>query len=153
MDGEQVTSLEQLNTKDLTNVESQRPLLKEGLAEVTLKSLELKDQKSPKTGKNLIVVLVTNNEQDGREAGKKVAAGYKHTETVSLTATENYNPDERLAALQECFVGTKGRFNAGDMIGRTGTVRFKIESDKDYGDKNRVQSWLKKKVSATPTLA
>lgn len=149
-----ISSLDQLNEIDLTNVESSRPLLKEGLIKVKLHSMEIKDQKAPKTGKNLNIVLVTETSNPNREAGKpEVPSGYKHTETISLVTTDGYNPAERLAAVQECFLGVKGKFIPSELIGRVGVVRIKIESDKEFGDKNRVQTWTKKKSGDAPTLS
>lgn len=145
-----ITSLEELNVVDLTNVESTRPIMKAGDYSFKVLGFELKDQKAPKTGKNLVVNIVSETEIPNKDPNLPIiAAGRKHSEVVSLTPTPDYNPAERLAALQECFIGQKGPFRHTELIGRSGNVRIKIEEDKEYGTKNRVQSWLKKAPSET----
>lgn len=145
-----ITDITELNTIDLTNVEASRAIMKAGDYPFRLDKLELKPQKAPKTGKNLVVHLVSEGPIPNRDAAQPVIQpGRKHSEVVSLAPTPDYNPAERLAALQECFIGKKGPFNVAEILGRSGNVRMKIEEDAEYGTKNRVQQWLKKAPSET----
>lgn len=146
-----VESIDQLNVLDLTNTDTSRPLLKEAVYDIVLHQLELKEQKS-KLGKNLNVVLKLAKGGEAKD-GTPIQAGFTFIETISLVPTEKYNPTENLARLQECFLGVKGRFIAAELIGQTGQVRLKITSDKEYGDQNRVQTWIKKKVSGPAVLS
>jgi hypothetical protein len=156
MDNEQVMpqidSIEALNTLDLTNTDTARPVLKEGAYKFKLLRMELKDQKSGK-GKNLIVVIGLDQEAPSTE-GKVINAGFQHSEQISLVPTENYNPAENLARIQECFLGKKGKFNAGELLGKQGTIRMRVEDSAQYGKQNRV-TWIKAKPvgEAVPSLA
>jgi hypothetical protein len=137
---------------DLSNTETTRPVLKEASQKVKLVRLELKDQKGG-AGKNLRVIIALEEPAPCKD-GRTVQPGFQHTETISLVPTDNYNPAENLARIQECFLGRKGKWNSQEIIGRTGVVRFRIESTKEYGDQNRV-TWIKGKSAeeSVPSLA
>jgi hypothetical protein len=148
----QIDSIEALNTLDLTNTDTARPVLKEGAYKFKLLRMDLKEQKSGK-GKNLIIVVGLDQEAPSTE-GRIINAGFQHSETISLVPTENYNPAENLARVQECFLGRKGKFNASELLGMQGMVRMRIEDSKEYGKQNRV-TWVKAKPvgDAVPSLA
>lgn len=147
----QVDSIEALDSLDLSNTDTARPLIKDSVQTVRLIKMELKPQKTG-SGKNLRITLALNTEAPGVDE-KTVRAGFQHTETTSLVPTENYNPGENLARVQECFLGKKGRWNSAELIGKLGNVRFRTEKDTGFGPQNRV-TWLKAKAAGdVPSLA
>lgn len=149
-------AIDQLDELDLTNVDTNRPLIKEGtLVKFKLTKIEVKDN-SKKTGKNAQVHLALVDPlpaKDTKNGDRDLKPGFTLIETVSLVPTENYKPTERLAQIQECFTGVKGKWNTQDIMNREGTCRIGIESDPQYGDRNRVRSYVKKKAETVATLA
>lgn len=146
-----ITALDEL---DLTNVDTNRPLIKkDSLVKVKLTKVETKDN-TAKTGKvaTFTVALV---EPAQTVDGKTVQPGFILSDTCSLVATEKYKPTERLARIQECLIGQKGKWNTPEMIGLEGVIRLGIEDDDPaFGARNRITSWVKKKApTAAPTLA
>jgi hypothetical protein len=78
--------------------------------------------------------------------GNHVNAGFPIYDSISLSSTPKYDPRPRLAEFKESFTGTKtGTFTPIDQyVGLTAMVRVKIEVSAEYGDKNRVQRYVKK---------
>jgi hypothetical protein len=142
--------IEGLDTFDLTNVDTNRPLLPEGLQRMRLVGFATKAQKAkgdePSLGKNLVVTLETVNQVTATN-GRVLAPGFKHNETISLVQTDKYDPSQRLAQLQECFLGKKQPWCSKDFYGREGDVHFTISRSLEFGDQNRA-NFRRKQVTA-----
>lgn len=148
MDEQLLQEVPELDILDLTNVETNRPLMPEGTTRMVLKGFKTEENKA-KSGKNLLVILETTQALTATN-GKPLSPGWRHTERISLVQTEKYDPKENLARLQECFLGVKGPFKSSELINREGEVKVKIERSDEFGNQNRI-TFIKKKVDA-PTL-
>lgn len=141
----QPIDLNDLDTMDLSNVETGIPLIAQGLHEVEVLEITPKPNKN-NTGTNLSIKLGLVNHTKKFDGSGEVNPGYPLFDLISLTPTEKYDPRQRLAAFMECFLGVKNvPFNPiSQFIGLKGMVRVKVEKDDQYGDKNRIAGYVKK---------
>jgi hypothetical protein len=142
-----VNALDALNS-DLSSVEAGFPTLEAGTYDCIIADMKVIDQKAPKTGKNLEVTLKTA--QQARTHGPNPttkAPGFPLRDIVGLSATEKYDPRQRLAAIKLAVLGNQdGAFGTPEMyIGKPVTVRIKVESSAEYGDQNRVQAYVQRR--------
>ena len=137
-----------LNT-DLTSVDRSTPLIKPGVYDVVIKTMEVKDGKKP-DAKNLNISLALAQGAETQD-GKTVNPGFMLFDLVSLTKTEKYNPAERLADIQLAAFGEqRPGFRIMDYIGKTVQVSVKIEDadeEAGYPAKNRVSRYRVKKAA------
>lgn len=154
----EISGMDELNEIDLTNVNTKRTILASGVMKLQLTKIESKPGK-PKEGEaaynNLTLFFKTVDNQKDKD-GKEVLAGHTHVETMTLKKTEKFNPFENLARLQECLLGTKGKWNANALIGQIGDVRMGVQAaEGEYEESNRIKSWILKKTgtdAAVPTI-
>lgn len=151
---DEIKSLDLLSEVDLSNVDTARPLLPDKtVCRVRILKLTVVDSKKGPF-KNMEVVLGFVDPMT-TTLGKPLSPNYTHTEVITLKQTEKYDPRENLARLQECFLGTKGKWDTASMIGQEGTVRFRLEQERKdpetgdtYPEGNKVAVWIKKNASA-----
>jgi hypothetical protein len=124
--------LDILNSKDLSTTSTEYPLLSAGLARVVVHKLEVAPNKAG-TGHNLKLQIKTTSELPLHGGGKQ-AAGHVLLETISVTKSEKYDPN-----VKETPSG-----GWGSLLGQTGDVRLKVEESAEFGDRNRVASWIEK---------
>ena len=153
--------LSQIDNIDLSTVETARPFLPTGIYQMRVAKMELVDQKSPKTGKNLNIQLAlvepTNSQPNDKGETSRLNPGFPIFDLVSLTPTFNedgskkYDPLPRLARFREAVMGDKaGKFMPLEQyIGRTVTVKVQYSasnvdkrSGEDYGPKNSVRDYV-----------
>jgi hypothetical protein len=141
---------------DLTQVRTAMPILKPATSLCILKSAELEANKK-QTGSNLNIQLTTVNPTETVD-GKVVNPGFTLFDTISLVrtfkddgTTISYDPVPRLVEIIEAITGEKnGTATPRQMveqiqtsIGQQVAVRHKVESSDQYGDKTRVQRYIK----------
>jgi len=133
-----------LDSMDLSNVETGIPLLADGLYVLQVAELSTKANKKG-TGSNLNFKFVTT-EPCVDIKGNPVNPGFPVYDLISLVKSEKYDPIPKLAEFKEAVTGSKaGSFNPLEQyLGLTVTVKLKVERDAEYGDKNRIQRYIKK---------
>lgn len=151
--------LNELQSFDLSKVETSYPLLKTGTYAVRVATAQLEDQKAPKTGKNL-VIKYTLTEATEAVDGRSVNPGFAITERISLTRTfkddgsPKYDPMPRLAQFREAIFG-KAEPGVQFMpleqyFGQELHIRVKHEPNSkgkdgtDYGPQSNVQGYVRK---------
>ena len=141
---EEIDILQNLQSLDLTNVETGMPVLREGL--VGIEVLEAKIEPNKKgTGSNLNLKFGLTDPWEALD-GKAINPGFPLFHTISLVQTEKYNPLQNLAAFKECVTGTKsGNFLPVEQyLNCTGSVRIKNETSEQYGTQTRIARFVKK---------
>lgn len=153
----------QIDSIDLGSVDTSRPFLPNGVYEMTVQKIEVVDQKSPKTGKNLAIQLglvepamsMPNDKGEQRQLNP----GFPVFDTISLTKTfkedgsPKYDPLPRLAKFRAAATGSQsGAFTPVEQyIGAKLLVKVSFSAtnvDKngtDYGPKNSVQDYVLRK--------
>jgi hypothetical protein len=151
--------LNQLDSVDLSTVETSYPLLKTGVYPTTVASCQLEDQKAPKTGKNLVIKYTLTETAESVD-GRQVNPGFAIMERISLTKTfkddgsPKYDPLPRLAQFREAIFG-KAETGTGFMpleqyIGQAITIRVKHDPHSkgrdgtDYGPQSSVNGYVRK---------
>jgi len=156
--------LSQIDNIDLSTVETARPFLPSGIYEFVVQKMELVDQKSPKTGKNLSIQLglVEPAQSVPNDKGETqlLNPGFPVFDLISLTATFNddgskkYDPLPRLAKFREAVLGDKsGKFMPLEQyIGQRVMVKVNYsatnvdrKTGQDYGPKTTVSDYVKRK--------
>lgn len=141
---QEIDILNDLDSMDLSNVETGLPLLPDGLYTLQVAEIETKANKKG-TGSNLNIKFVTTEPVTDLN-GNPVNPGFPLFDLISLVKSEKYDPIPKLAAFKEAVTGTKsGSFNPLEQyLGLSVCVKLKIERDAEYGDKNRIQRYIKK---------
>lgn len=141
---EEIDILQNLDSMDLTNVETGVPLIPEGLYEVSVLEAKTEPNKK-KTGHNLSLKFGLTQPTTSLD-GKAINPNFPLFTIISLVKTEKYDPRQNLAAFMECFKGTKaGNFlPVEQFIGMTGNVRVKIDDSPEFGKKNVIARYVKK---------
>lgn len=152
-------SLDILNdnsTVDLTTVRTAAPILKAGLYQGTLTKCAIEPNKKA-TGSNMNIEVTLSSPAETVD-GKTVSPGFKLYDTVSLVrtfkddgTTVSYDPVNRLVELIEALTGEKsGSMTPRQMvelvqscISRSVAFRTKVEQSAEYGDKTRIQRYVK----------
>lgn len=141
---------------DLTTVRTAAPVLKAGLYQGKLTKAAVEPNKKA-TGSNMNLEVTLSSPAESVD-GKVVSAGFKLFDTVSLVrtfkddgTTVSYDPVNRLVELIEALTGEKsGSMTPRQMveliqgcIGRDVAFRTKVEQSAEYGDKTRIQRYVK----------
>lgn len=157
-----VDILSQIDNIDLSTVETARPNLPSGVYLMTVKKVELQDQKAPKTGKNLSIQLglvePATSVPNHKGETQTLQPGFPVFDLISMTKTfrENgevkYDPLPRLAKFREAVLGSKdGKFMPLEQyLGQQVMVKVKFEADskgkdgESYGPKTSVQDYVRR---------
>lgn len=145
----EVQSIDSLFNADLGGVETAFPLLEAGSVPCIIAAMtqgETKEKKSP-----VLNIKLTTAVPWKTTKGETKNAGFPLLDMVSLTTTHaedgsvKYSPLQRLAQIKEAVFGDKsGPFGSPAMyVGKPVTVRIKIETNAEFGDRNRVQAYVK----------
>lgn len=130
---------------DLSSVDSGFPVLEACVIDCTISEMVVKQSKKDPAKANLHIKLTTAMPAKTRDGVLK-APGFPLNDIVGLNATEKYNPAQRLKQIKEAATGDgSGPFGQPESyIGKTVTVRIKIETSAEYGDQNRIQAYVKR---------
>ncbi len=130
---------------DLSTTETGFPVIAPGVYAFQVGQMELKDSKSKAGAKNLSIECKLTQPAADRN-GKVIKAGFPLYHTISLAASDKYDPKKNLAQFKEAVLGTKdGTFMPLEQyMGQSFTARVKIESSEQYGDQNRIDAFIKK---------
>ena len=130
---------------DLTTVDSGFPVLEQCVLDCTIADMQVKPSKKDPNKANLHIKLTTAMPAKTRDGVLK-APGFPLTDIVGINATEKYNPAQRLKQIKEAATGqSDGPFGSPETyIGKSVTVRIKIESSTEYGDQNRIAAYVKR---------
>jgi hypothetical protein len=128
---------------DLTNTETAFPTLEAGIVTCIIAACaeELtKEKKMP-----VLTLKLTTTHATKTTTGAEKPAGFPLRDMISLTATEKYDPRQKLAQLKEAAFGDKaGAFgDPATYVGRQVTVRIGIEASEEFGNQNRVKAYVK----------
>jgi hypothetical protein len=141
---EEIDITQNLDSLDLTNVETGMPLLPEGIHGVEVIEAKLEPNKKG-TGKNLNLKFGLTEATESVE-GKLLNVGFPLFHTISMVQTPKYDPRQNLAAFKECFTGTKAGnfFPVEQYIGATGIVRTKNLTSEEFGTQTKLARFVKK---------
>lgn len=147
--------LNELESLDMTTVQTALPVLKAGTYEVVVAELKF-DENKAQTGKllNIKLTLTTPAKAetglDGIE--RDVSPGFPIFDRISAVrtfkedgTTVKYDPIPRFAAFKEGVTGSKtGAFMPIEQyIGKKVGVRLAVEDDEQFGRKNVVKRYIK----------
>ena len=137
-----------LNNIDLTNVDTEMPVLCDGTYNFEIKEFEVAENKK-KTGHNLCVkfaLMTPGDSVKARERGESndISPGFQVRKYYPLQQSDNENaPDFRrdLAVLQEAALGAKGELNnetLEQLRGKQVAIKVKVTDSDVYGLGNDV---------------
>tara|TARA_R110000787_G_scaffold8323_5_gene27794 strand:- start:401 stop:844 length:444 start_codon:yes stop_codon:yes gene_type:complete len=139
--------LNALLNEDLGDIDTSRPILKETIATMRVKEMQVKSNKA-ETGNNLEITLVTMETLPNRK-GDDVNANFPVFDIISLTPTEKYDADAIKRRLKEVRVAVhgpgEGAFGTpAEYIGLELEVKIGIQEDKTgkYSDRNVIKRYL-----------
>ena len=150
----EIDILAELENTDLSDVSTERPLLPQGNYVLRVIKVAI-EENNKKTGHNVNIELETTapaeSEADHRGNTQTIQPGWKVYNTLSLVATPKYSKErilQSLAAFQEAALHEKEsgfmyNVNSGLFIGAELTASLNIERSDKWGDKNRVNRYLK----------
>lgn len=150
---QEVQSIDSLLNADLTGTSTAFPVLENQTLDVIIVGAQ---QAETKKGKPVLNFKYQTAMPAKTREGNVKPAGFPLRDMVSLTptfeddgTTMKYNPSQRLAQIKDAVYGNHdGPFAPLEQyIGKTITVRIKIESDPEFGDQNRVAAYIKKAQS------
>lgn len=131
---------------DLSNTDTSMPVLIPGPYALRVNKMEVKNSKTAgKEGnQNLNIELVIA--EPGQTTTGKTVSNFKVFHTISLTPSEKYDPAQKLAQFKEAVLGTKeGSFKPFEQYyGQTVVVQLIVESSAQYGDQNKIKSFIKR---------
>lgn len=131
---------------DLSNTETGFPVIVPGPYALRVGKMEVKPSKTAgKEGnKNLNIELQLTEPASLRDG--KVVTKLSIYHTIALTQSEKYDPKQNLARFKEAVTGSKdGAFAPFEQYyGQTVMCNVTIESSEQYGDQNRIKSFIKK---------
>lgn len=141
---------------DLSTVRTAMPVLKPSLHAGVLAAFQVEPNKKG-TGSNASIELtLVNGAED--VGGKTVNPGFKVFDLISCVktfkedgTTVSYDPMQKLVALYEALGGSKDqRMTAGELVralqscvGQPVNFRTRVEDDPTYGQKTRVDRYVK----------
>jgi hypothetical protein len=131
---------------NLSNVDTSMPVLVPGPYVLSVSKMEVKNSKTPgkESNKNLNIELVLT--EPAQTTSGKTVSNFKLYHTISLTSSEKYDPAQKLAQFKEAVLGTKeGSFAPFEQYyGQRVSVQLVVESSVQYGDQNRIKSFIKR---------
>ncbi len=131
---------------DLSNTSTSMPVLAPGPYALRVNKMEVRNSKTAgKEGnKNLSIELVLT--EPAQTIDGKTLTKFSVFHTISLTPTEKYDPTGNLAKFKEAVLGTKaGAFAPFEQYyGQTVMVQLVVESSVQYGDQNKIKSFIKR---------
>jgi hypothetical protein len=147
--------LNELNDVNLSDVDTNFPVLPKSPYKVLISNVEVKESKGDKGGNYLEVKMTLN--QDGVKSTKQVpvAAGFPLTMRIGLTPTEKYPQDtikRNLAQFLDGTIGESARKSGQGLtplekftgIEATARVSISTKDVEQYGERNEVNGLLKK---------
>ena len=139
-----IDAQEMLGEIDLTDVDTNMPVLEPQIVRCTVTNMEIKEGKK---GPVLKIELKTVEPATSEGRDEPVQPGFPLFDNVSLVATEKYDYKPRLAQIQEAILGEKRRGFAPleQYIGQEVDVRTKPEGaeDSEYGRQTRISRYVK----------
>lgn len=134
---------------DLSSVDTSRPLLAEGIYNLRVAELSIKESEG--TGNKYINARYELDQDAQSVAGEAISPGFSVFDIIVVSETEKMDADsirKRLALLQEAWLGKKtDRFAPLEQyVGASFQAVIGIETDKGgkYDDKNRVKKYIPK---------
>lgn len=154
---QEIDTLNDLLNADLSNIDTEYPVLTAGLYQFKFQAPQVVDTKKQDGNKNLKYEAVLESPSPANTtAGKTVSAGYKIVQTVylpkpgqtdekSLKATEI--AQKNLASLKEALTGSKagGFGNPQQYAGMSFMAQVKVENSPEFGERNSIARFLPKK--------
>lgn len=133
---------------DLSGASTTYPILPAQAYTLTVSKCEVVDKKDDSSKKNLLVTLATTDVLKDVN-GNDTNPGLQVRQYIGLSPTDKrtkQNIQSDLAKLMLCFTGSQtGMFNPESLIGQTGLVKLGVEHSEEYGDKNKVVTYVPKK--------
>lgn len=140
----EVPSVDSMLNADLTNVSTAFPVLEAQVISAVIAKCYQGTSKQKNTPG--VFFEFTTTHPAARQGGGMQPAGFPLRDTVWLTEPkENYTPLTRLAQIKEAVFGDKsGSFgDPAGYVGKAVSFRIKIESSDEFGNQNRVASYVK----------
>lgn len=144
--------LNAVENMDLTNVETDFPVLEQGICDFTIANMQAETSKNG-NGTNIIVELKTAMPYKTRK-GEVKQPGFPLRDSIYIPndttsekgATAMRMSQQKLAQLKLSVFGTQeGAFGKFEQyVGKTVSARLKIESDEQFGDRNRVAAYVRR---------
>lgn len=129
---------------NLSEVDTSRPCLAEGVHMLSIATVTVADNKAL-TGKNLVVEFQTVNDSPDVSGEKIIGAGWKITKYYPMQQSDNPKaPDFRadLARLQDAVEktsqGNRPVFSPFNYIGQMVVARLKVKQDDVFGMTNEI---------------
>lgn len=161
MSNESIDVFAQLDSIDLSSVETAKPMLSPGLYDVIVAKVETADVKPPKVGKLLKITLTltqpAQSVPNDKGETQTINAGYPIFDQISLSKTFDesgqvkYDPLPALARFREATIGDKsGQFLPLEQyIGRQVKIQVAYDSNskgkdgQEFGPKNSIKRYVK----------
>jgi hypothetical protein len=144
---------------DLTDVSTERPVLPEGIVELKVTSIKVKENE--KTGKTSLQITLATIADLEAQNGAIVHPGFPLTTYIGLVPNDKgtYTEEDinrNLAQFKEAALGTKeGAFmplEQYDGCVLTANIGIEIDESGEYPDRNRIKNFFKKGDAPEATL-
>lgn len=145
---QEVTGIDSLLNADLSNVDTDFPILAAGTLSGVIAECAMGETKS----KNPVVnIKITTSMPAQLQKGGTAQVGFPIRHMLNLTPTEKMTPEmikKNLAQFKEAAFGTKeGSFgDPASYVGRPITFKIKITEDQEYGTQNKIAGFIKPQV-------
>jgi hypothetical protein len=151
-DDSPVSTLNDLLSADMSNVDTSYPVLAKGLKELVIAEVKEVDNKA-QTGKVLEVHLKTTlpdvNIQAKPGTDNVVQAGFPILHRIGLTPTDKYTIamiKRAIAIFKEAVFGDKNTpAQPADFAGRNVMAQVTIENSQEFGNQNRISRFVPRK--------
>jgi hypothetical protein len=130
---------------DLSNVDTSRPCLPEGIMVLEIGKVSKEESKKSPGNHNLLVQFKTTSDSPDVTGEKNIGAGFAISKYYPLQQSSNDKaPDFKadLARLQDAVEGTKQGerppFNPFNYVGRLVMAKLKVVTSDEYGTQNEI---------------
>lgn len=134
----------QLNTKDLNTIpKDDYPIFADGIYFCKIKEAKVEPSKSG-NGKLLKIQLVPSGDTLPLRSGSEIKNnGRIIFDMFSLTPTENYDPDRKLAEIANAINLKEGNLSLESLLGQWVKIKLGYKPEKDsYPEANKVNKYL-----------